>query len=67
VLAESAGGTNPYFATGAGGALQAVLFGFGGLDITDAGPVQRKTALPAGWKRLEIRGAGAQRTTYTAR
>jgi trehalose/maltose hydrolase-like predicted phosphorylase len=67
VLAESAGGTNPYFATGAGGALQAVLFGFGGLDITDAGLVQRKTALPAGWKRLEIRGAGAQRTTYTAR
>ena len=27
VLAETAGGTNPYFATGAGGMLQSVLFG----------------------------------------
>jgi trehalose/maltose hydrolase-like predicted phosphorylase len=67
MLAETAGGNNPYFATGAGGALQAVLFGFGGLDITDAGLVQRKTALPANWKRLEIRGAGPQRTTYTVK
>ncbi|HEX8059770.1 MAG TPA: glycoside hydrolase family 65 protein, partial [Cyclobacteriaceae bacterium] len=33
VLAETAGGTNPYFATGAGGFLQAVIFGFGGLQI----------------------------------
>ena len=37
VLAETAGGTNPYFATGAGGMLQAVLFGFGGLQITNDG------------------------------
>ena len=33
VIAETKGGTNPYFATGAGGILQALLMGFGGLDI----------------------------------
>ena len=33
VISETAGGTNPYFATGAGGMLQAVLSGFGGLVI----------------------------------
>lgn len=32
ILAETAGGKNPYFATGA--VLQAVLNGFGELDIT---------------------------------
>jgi trehalose/maltose hydrolase-like predicted phosphorylase len=42
VLAETAGGTNPYFATGAGGMLQAVLSGFGGLEITNDGVVQKK-------------------------
>jgi protein-glucosylgalactosylhydroxylysine glucosidase len=65
VLAETAGGGNPYFATGAGGTLQALIFGFGGLDITDAGIVQRKTALPAQWKRLEIRGVGVKRANFT--
>ena len=33
VLAEAAGDTNPYFAAGAGGMLQSVLFGFGGFNI----------------------------------
>jgi len=56
VIAETAGGTNPYFATGAGGMLQAVLFGFGGLQITDNGILQQKSKLPAKWKRLEIKG-----------
>jgi len=55
VLAETAGGSNPYFATGAGGTLQAVLFGFGGLDITEAGLVQGAKVLPPGWKKLEIK------------
>jgi hypothetical protein len=32
VIAETKGGTNPYFATGAGGILQGVLMGFGGLE-----------------------------------
>jgi len=31
VIAETKGGTNPYFITGAGGILQTVMMGFGGL------------------------------------
>lgn len=65
VLSEAAGGNNPYFATGAGGMLQAVLSGFGGLRITDAGIVQQTTCLPNHWKRLTIKGVGPQRKTYT--
>ena len=56
VLAETAGGTNPYFATGAGGMLQAVLFGMGGLDITERGLVRGEMTLPERWTRLEIIG-----------
>jgi kojibiose hydrolase len=67
VLAETAGGTNPYFATGAGGMLQAMLAGFGGLDITDGGIVQRKTALPKGWKSLTITGVGVEGRKFVVR
>lgn len=56
VISETAGGTNPYFATGAGGMLQAVLAGFGGLEITDAGLVQQPKRVPKQWKSLEIKG-----------
>jgi protein-glucosylgalactosylhydroxylysine glucosidase len=56
VLAETKGGGNPYFATGAGGLLQAVLMGFGGLEITPVGVVQSKQVLPSGWKKLKITG-----------
>ena len=63
VLAETAGGTNPYFATGAGGMLQAVLSGFGGLEISDAGITQLKTRLPKKWKSLTIKGIGPQLKT----
>ena len=65
VIAETKGGTNPYFATGAGGVLQAVLMGFGGLDITPLGLTQRKTTLPNGWQSVKITGAGPQRKTYS--
>ncbi|MBH8570582.1 glycoside hydrolase family 65 protein [Microvirga sp. STS02] len=65
VIAETKGGTNPYFATGAGGVLQAVLMGFGGLDITPAGIVQRKATLPTGWQSVKITGVGPQRRTYS--
>ncbi|QNE40735.1 glycoside hydrolase family 65 protein [Hymenobacter sp. NBH84] len=65
VIAETKGGTNPYFATGAGGVLQAVLMGFGGLDITPTGIVQRKTTLPTGWQSVRITGVGPQRKTYS--
>ena len=58
VLAETANGTNPYFATGAGGMLQAVLFGFGGLEITNDGIEQLPTTLPKNWKQLNLKGIG---------
>jgi trehalose/maltose hydrolase-like predicted phosphorylase len=64
VLAETAGGTNPYFATGAGGYLQSVLFGFGGLDITPTGIVQLKTTLPRNWKSLTLTGIGKDKKTF---
>jgi trehalose/maltose hydrolase-like predicted phosphorylase len=67
VLAETAGGTNPYFATGAGGFLQAVLFGYGGLQITDNGIIQVKTKLPANWKSLEIKGVGQNRASFSVK
>ncbi len=55
VIAETAGGTNPYFATGAGGMLQAVLFGFGGLDITNQGIEKGVVTLPAAWNKLTVK------------
>jgi trehalose/maltose hydrolase-like predicted phosphorylase len=64
VIAETAGGTNPYFATGAGGMLQAVINGFGGLDIDDQGVVQMKTTLPSGWEKLIIKGVGVDNKTF---
>ena len=57
VIAETKGGTNPYFATGAGGIIQSVLMGFGGLEITEKGLKQGKQNLPAKWKSLRIRGS----------
>jgi trehalose/maltose hydrolase-like predicted phosphorylase len=59
VISEMAGGSNPYFATGAGGMLQNVIAGFGGIEITDQG-VQKvhDTPLPKGWKKLVIKGVG---------
>lgn len=64
VIAETKGGTNPYFATGAGGILQSLLMGFGGLDITPKGLVQLKSVLPGHWKSLTITGAGRDKKTY---
>lgn len=67
VLSEAAGGSNPYFATGAGGMLQAVLSGFGGLRITDKGIVQQNPCLPKGWKSLTIKGVGPERKTFVVK
>jgi trehalose/maltose hydrolase-like predicted phosphorylase len=64
VLAETAGGTNPYFATGAGGFLQAVIFGFGGLQISDQGISQNKTSLPKSWSSLKIKNVGVEGKDY---
>jgi trehalose/maltose hydrolase-like predicted phosphorylase len=65
VIAETKGGTNPYFATGAGGVLQAVLMGFGGLDITPTGIVQHPSTLPKGWQSVKITGVGVQQKAFT--
>ncbi|MFC4262875.1 glycoside hydrolase family 65 protein [Ferruginibacter yonginensis] len=65
VIAETKGGTNPYFATGAGGILQAVLMGYGGLDITSKGIVQIKSTLPPHWKSIEMTNIGIDKKTYT--
>jgi protein-glucosylgalactosylhydroxylysine glucosidase len=64
VLAETAGGNNPYFATGAGGFLQTLLNGFGGLDIGDDGIEQKKVTLPATWKSLTLKGIGPDKKTF---
>ena len=67
VVAETKGGTNPYFATGAGGILQSVMMGFGGLEITAKGIIQIKSVLPAGWKSLTLIGIGNEKKTYTVK
>lgn len=53
-----------YFATGAGGMLQSVLFGFGGLEFTDQGIIQKDPILPKQWKSLTIKGVGIHHKTY---
>jgi trehalose/maltose hydrolase-like predicted phosphorylase len=67
VIAETKGGTNPYFATGAGGIIQSLLMGFGGLDITQNGIIQLKTSLPKHWKSLTLTGVGPQKKTFTVK
>jgi protein-glucosylgalactosylhydroxylysine glucosidase len=64
VIAETKGGTNPYFATGAGGILQSVLMGFGGLEITPQGIKQIPSVLPSTWSSLTIKGVGVQKKTF---
>ena len=63
-LAEAATSNNPYFATGAGGMLQVVLFGFGGLNITDTGIVQKNPILPKQWKKLILKGVGPEKEQF---
>jgi hypothetical protein len=67
VIAETATGNNPYFSTGAGGMIQAMLNGFGGLEITPNGITQLKTKLPSNWKSLTLRGIGVDKKTYVVK
>jgi trehalose/maltose hydrolase-like predicted phosphorylase len=67
VIAETKGGTNPYFATGAGGIIQSVLMGFGGLEITPKGIVQIPSKVPAVWKSLTITGVGPENKTFVVK
>ncbi len=64
VISENKGGTNPYFATGAGGILQSVLMGFCGLDITDSGIVQVNGNLPQNWRSVKITGVGPDKKIF---
>jgi trehalose/maltose hydrolase-like predicted phosphorylase len=67
VIAETASGNNPYFSTGAGGMIQAMINGFGGLEITPEGIIQLPTRLPAQWKLLQLTGIGPERKTFTVK
>lgn len=58
VLAETPFSNNPYFATAAGGMLQAVLFGLGGLTLSERGVEPQPPCLPARWQALTIRRLG---------
>lgn len=66
VLAEFKGGTNPYFATGAGGTLQSVIFGFAGLDFNPKGGIMqvKEHILPSHWTRLTIKGVGPEKKSF---
>ena len=66
-LAESATSDNPYFVTGAGGMLQTILFGFGGLYITDEGIIQKNAVLPKSWQSLTLKGIGPDKKNYTVK
>lgn len=64
VIAETKGGTNPYFITGAGGILQAVIMGFAGVDFDVNGEIyQRSSVMPSHWKSLTIKGIGKDKKT----
>lgn len=65
VFSESANSNNPYFATGAGAMLQAVIYGFGGVEQTDNGLKYNKGLLPKKWKSLKIIGLGVDNKTIT--
>jgi len=57
-LSETAVQNYPYFTTGAGGMLQAVLFGFAGLHFTEDGLISKDPCLPGEWKSLTIKRFG---------
>lgn len=64
VLSETPASQNPYFMTGAGGLLQAVLNGFCGLQITEEGIRQVPSVLPPHWKKVTVTGVGPGRDTF---
>lgn len=65
VLSETPSSNNAYFMTGAGGFLQAIINGFGGLQLTSEGIKQLPSVLPKHWKRLTIKGVGPQQLKFT--
>ena len=55
VFAETKGGNNPYFLTGAGGVLQSVIFGFRGFNIGEKGIYITNNSIPKQWKSVVIK------------
>ncbi|WP_395091564.1 glycosyl hydrolase family 95 catalytic domain-containing protein [Armatimonas sp.] len=54
------------FTTGCGGVLQAILYGFGGLDFAHWDKMSKApVALPKGWTKLEIQGVSYKGKRYT--
>ena len=64
VLSESANTSRVSFATGLGGILQSVIFGFAGLEITEEGIKQLPAQLPSHWKSLTVTGVGPEKKTF---
>ena len=64
VLSENANNSRVSFATGLGGILQSVIFGFAGVEITENGIVQLPTRLPSHWKSLTVTGVGVDKQTF---
>jgi len=64
-LSETAVQNHPYFTTGAGGMLQAVIFGFAGLHLTEEGLIRQTPCLPAHWKSLTIKRSGENEIRVT--
>lgn len=56
-----------FFVTGSGGMMQAIMFGFGGLEITENGVIQIESSLPKGWDSLTLKGVGQNKKTYTVK
>lgn len=54
-LAETPVTGNPYFVTGAGALLQAVIYGFGGIAIGPEGIKRLNTPIPEEWSRISIK------------
>ena len=64
VLSENANNSRVSFATGLGGILQSVIFGFAGVEITEEGIRQLPAKIPSHWKSLTVTGAGPERQTF---
>lgn len=64
VIMETPRSYNPYFATAAGGVLQAMMMGFGGLEITPTGINQLPSQLPKAWNKIIIKGVGVNEETF---
>lgn len=53
-LSESPGNDHTYFMTGAGGLLQAIIFGYAGIDITSEGVRQIPSSLPSTVEKVTV-------------